>query len=132
MYLCEGERTLKCSAFDIRGAVLRYQYSERIKSEFIVAGKLLRVLSELKNDQLFGAEKVMSSFSDALIGEVEAAYKVTGLRIFRETSLKITEVQGGISLHEYSKANNLLSEALSLVTTSGHNATQLLIEKGCL
>lgn len=120
------------STFDIRGAVLCYQYSERIKSELIIAGKLLEVLSRLENDQLFGAEKVMASFLDALTGEIEIAHKVTRSRSFRETSLKMVEAQGRISLHEYSKASKLLSEALSLITTCGQKATQLLMEQGCL
>jgi len=125
-------KNLKGSTFDIREAVLCYQYSERIKSELIIAGKILQVLNELKNDQLFGAEKVMSAFLDALTAEIEIAYNVTRLRSFRETSLEITEVQGSIGLHEYSKANSILSEALSLTTTYSHKATELLIEKGCL
>jgi len=123
---------LEGSPFDIREAVLCYQFSERIKSELIIAGKLLGVLSDLENDQLFGAEKVMSSFLDALIGEIEIAHNVTRFQSFREVSLKMVEAQGRISLHEYSKANRLLSEALSLITTCGQKATQLLMEKGYL
>jgi len=123
---------LEGSTFDIRGAVICYQYSERIKSELIIAGKLLGVLSGLKNDQLFGAEKVMSSFLDALTGEIGIAHNVTGSQSFRETSLKIMEAQGRISLHEYSKANKLLSEALSLITTCSQKTARLLMEKGCL
>jgi len=120
------------SLFDIREAVLCYQYSERIKSELIIACKLLGVLSGLKDDQLFGAEKVMSSFLDALMGEIGIAHNITRSRSFREASLRVVEAQGRISLKEYSKANKLLSEALSLITTCGQKATQLLMEKGCL
>jgi len=120
------------SPFDIREAVLCYQYSERIKSELIIACKLLGVLGGLKDDQLFGAEKVMSSFLDALIGEIGIAHNITRSRSFREASLRVVEAQGRISLKEYSKANKLLSEALSLITTCGQKATQLLMEKGCL
>jgi len=120
------------SPFDIREAVLCYQYSERIKSELIIACKLLGVLSGLKDDQLFGAEKVMSSFLDALMGEIGIAHNITRSRSFREASLRVVEAQGRISLKEYSKANKLLSEALSLITTCGQKATQLLMEKGCL
>ena len=120
---------MKGYTFDIRRAIICYQYSERIKSELIIAGKLLGELGGLEGGELSGAEKLMSSFLDALIGEIEIAHSVTKLRNFREASLKLSEAAGRISLHNYLKANRCLSEAISLVTGCGGKAFQLLKEK---
>jgi len=110
-------------------AIICYQYSERIKSELIIASKLLGSLGELKGNELYGAEKIVSLFLDALLGEIEIAHGVTKLQNFREASLKIAEVIGRISLREYSKANKNLSEALSHITNCGGKAIQLLRQK---
>lgn len=113
-------------------AIMYYQYSERIKSELIIASKLLWSLKELKGDELYGAEKIMSLFLDALLGEMEIAHGVTKLQNFREASLKIAEAMGRISLREYSKVNENLSEALSHITNCGEKAIRLLKENGFL
>jgi len=113
-------------------AIICYQYAERIKSELMIASKLLGGLRELKHDELYGAEKIMSLFLDALLGEMEIAHGVTKLQNFREASLKIAEAIGRISLREYSKANKNLSEALSYITNCGEKAIRLLKENGFL
>ena len=115
--------------FNVRMAIICYQYSERIKSELIIASKLLGGLRELKDNELYGAEKIMSLFLDALLGETEIAHGVTKLQNFREASLKITEANGRIILREYSKANKNLSEALSHIMNCGGKAIQLLKQK---
>jgi len=123
---------LESHPFNVRPAIICYQYSERIKSELIIASKLLGGFRELKGDELYGAEKIMSLFLDALLGEIEIAHSVTKLQNFREASLKIAEAIGRISLQEYSKVNKNLSEALSHITNCGEKAIRLLKEKGFL
>ena len=59
------------SSFDTRKAIICFQYVERIKSELIIAVKLLEKLDELESDELAGAEKMMLSFLDALAGELD-------------------------------------------------------------
>ena len=119
-------------SYEIQSAILCYQYAERIKSELIIATKLLEALTGLKDDELFGAEKLMSRFLDALLSEMETAYDVTRLRCFRDASLKVMETSGRINLHEYSKANNCLSESTSFVNSCAQQAFQLLKGKGYL
>jgi hypothetical protein len=112
--------------------MLNYQYAERIKSELIIATKLLERLSGLKDDELFGAEKLMSWFLDALLSEIEIAYDITRLRCFRDASLRVMETNGRINLHDYPNANICLSEAISFITTCAQYAYQLIKETGYL
>jgi len=105
---------------------------ERIKSELIIAAKLLEKLDELEGDELAGAEKLMLSFLDALTGEVNMAHGVLGLRNFEEAGTKILEAKQLVRLHDYLEATSRLSRAISSVTTSGSRAMQILKQKGLL
>ena len=105
---------------------------ERIKSELIIATKLLQKLDELEGDELTGAEKLMLSFLDALTGEVNIAHGVLGLRNFEEAATKILDAKQLLRLHEYREATSRLSGAISSVATSGQRAMQMLKEKELL
>jgi hypothetical protein len=102
---------------------------ERIKSELIIASRLLQKLDELEGDELAGAEKLTLSFLDALVGEVNVAHGVLGLQNFEKAGTKILEAKELVRLHEYLEATSRLSLAISAVTTSGQRVMQMLQEK---
>ena len=118
--------------FDKKKAIICFQYVERIKSELIIATKLLEKLDELEGDELAGAEKLMLSLLDALGGEVNIAHGVLGLQNFEEARTKILEAKELVLLHKYLDATSRLSGAISSVTTSGQRAMQMLKEKKLL
>ena len=120
------------SSFDTRKAIICFQYVERIKSELIIAVKLLEKLNELNGDELAGAKKMMLSFLDALAGEITIAHGVLGLRNFEEARDKILDAAGKILSQDYLEATNNFSKAISSVTTSGSRAMQMLKEKNIL
>jgi len=120
------------SSFDTRKAIICFQYVERIKSELIIAVKLLEKLSELKGDELAGAQKLMLSFLDALAGEVTIANGVLGLRNFEEARTKILDATGKVWSQDYLGATNDISRAISSITTSGSRVMQMLKEKNLL
>jgi len=120
------------SSFDIRKAIICFQYVERIKSELIIAAKLLEKLNDLKGDELAGAQKLMLSFLDALAGEATIAHGVLGLQNFEETRTKILDATGKIWSQDYLGATNDISRAISSITTSGSRAMQMLKEKNLL
>jgi len=116
----------------VKKAIICFQYTERIKSELIIAANLLEEMGELKNDELVGAEKLMSSFLRALQGEIRIAYSVLQMQNFKEAGDKVAEIVENVSSHEYQEATKRISEAISRITTGGQQATQLLKEKGLL
>jgi len=123
---------METSLPDVRKAIICFQYVERIKSELIIAAKLLGEIEELKGDELAGANKVMSSLLEALLGEVRIAHNVLGLRNFEEASMQVEEAAGNVRSHEYTEAIKHISRAISFITTSGQHAIQTLKEKGLL
>jgi len=122
--------TMETSMPDVRKAIVCFQYVERIKSELIIAARLLGEIEELRGDELAGAEKLMSSLLEALLGEIRIAHNVLGLRNFEEASMQVEEAAGNLRLHEYSEAIKSISRAISFITTSGQHAMQTLTEKG--
>jgi hypothetical protein len=120
------------SSLDTRKAIICFQYVERIKSELIIAVKLLEKLDELEGDELAGAEKMMVAFLDALAGEITIAHGVLGMQNFDEARKKILDTTGKILSQDYVGAMNNISKAISSVTTSGSRAMQKLKENNLL
>jgi len=119
-------------SLDTKKAIICFQYVERIKSELIIAVKLLEKLDELEEDELAGAEKIMLSFLDALVGEVAIAHGVLGLRSFEEARIKILDSVVQTRSQDYPRAMNNITKAISSVTTSGTGAMQMLKDKNLL
>ncbi len=119
-------------SFDAKKAIICFQYTERIKSELIITANLLGEIGELQGDELAGAEKLMLSFLRALEGEIRIAHSVLGMQNFEDAGGKMKEVAERVRSREYLEATRRISEAISLVTTGGQQATEVLKEKGLL
>jgi len=99
---------------------------ERIKSELIIAAKLLDRLGELNGDELTGAAKMYSFFLEALEGEINIAYNVLGRKDFETAGAKVREAADKAHFNQYEEAVKLISEAISHVASSGQWAMQKL------
>jgi len=107
-------------------AIVGFQYAECIKSELIIAAKMIDSLSELAGDELKGASKLYSFFLTALEGETNIALNVVGRTEFETAASKIGEAAEKIGLGQYGEAMKLLSEAISHVASTGQWAMQTL------
>lgn len=115
---------------DAKKAVFCFEYVERIKSELMIAAKLVDVIHGLKGDEAVGAQKIMSSFLSAIMAEIGIAQNVLGLKDFEEAEKRIAEADRKIHEEKTEEAVKLISEAISRVTTSGQEAVETLREKG--
>jgi len=114
----------------LRDAVIRFQYAERIKSELIIATKLLEQLETLKDSEFEGAKKLMLSLLSALEGEIKIARSVSGEKNFEEAAAKVWEATERTRTNEYEEAFRCISAAISATTTSGQSALKLLKDNG--
>jgi hypothetical protein len=114
---------------DTRKAILVYQYSERIKSELLIASGLVAKMVTLEGKELYGAEILMTSFLESLVGEIRLAQHVEKSMNLIGAEKKIVEAIGKMKLLEYSEINRCISEALSLITTSCQRAMEVLINE---
>jgi len=105
---------------------------ERIKSELIIAARLIERVNELKGDELDGANKVLSLFLDALQGEINIALNVSGRQDFEVAGEKVKAATEKIRDSRFDEAIRLVSEAISSVATSGQWAMHTLKENGFL
>lgn len=117
---------------EVKRAIVCFQYAERIKSELILAAKLLERISALSGDELSGASKLYSFFLEALEGEINIARNVLGLEDFKKAGRKVGEAADKAHYLQYEEAMSLLSDAMSSITTSGQKAAEVLKEKGLL
>jgi len=116
----------------LRNAIVCFQYAERIKSELIIATRLLEQLETLKDSELEGAKKLMLSFLGALESEIKMAENVSGQKNFEHVAAKVWEATEKTRANEYDAAFRCISEAISATTTSGQSALQLLKDNGVL
>lgn len=109
-----------------RKTIFIYQYSERIKSELIIASDLLTKMLSLKGEERIGAEKMMSSYLEALAREIRIAQNMEKSLNFLGAEKKVMEATGKLKLSEYSEIGACISKALSLITTACQAAMEAL------
>lgn len=117
---------------ETRQAIMIYQFSERFKSELIIAFKMLEKMAALGGEDWKGAEKLMEAYLDALLGEVRISQGVIGSSHFAEAERKIVEAIGHLKLFERPELYGCLREAISSVTTSAQQAMDYLESKKLL
>ncbi len=103
---------------ETRQAILTYQFSERLKSELIIAFKLLEKMAGLDGEDWNGAEKLMEAYLEALLDEVRVVQGVVGSNRFDGVERKIVEAIGYLQLFKRPELYFRLREAISSVTTS--------------
>jgi len=119
-------------SLDVKKAVTIFVYVERIKSELIIAARLLEEIQSLKEEEGEGAKKLAVSFLNALQGETQIAYNVSKEKNFEQATTKVWEATERTRTKEYGEAIRCVSEAISITTTAGQPALQLLKEKELL
>ncbi len=117
---------------DVREAVVCFQFSERIKSELIIASRLLGEIRGLTGDELAGGKKILLSFLEALLGEINLANNVLKQQNLSEAGGKVEKAMEQVRSDEYSEATRRVSEAISRTTTTCGRAMQTLKQKGLL
>ncbi|MEM3463540.1 MAG: hypothetical protein QXL91_01605 [Candidatus Bathyarchaeia archaeon] len=111
---------------EIKKALITFHYAERIKANLILAAKLLESLSDVRDKEISGAEKLLVAYFRALIGEVNIAAGASGIDGFRNVNVKLEEAIEQLKQHNYLNAERLVSEAVVITTTNGVQAAQLL------
>lgn len=117
---------------EIKKAIIVFHYAEKIKSNLIITANLLEVLKDMKNDDVAGAEKLLTAYVNALIQEVNIAANASGVEGFQNVNAKLMEIINHIKQHNYANIMALVSEAISLTTTSGNKAAETLKEKNLI
>jgi len=117
---------------DVGKAIVCFQYVERIKSELIIAARLLESIIDLKGDEQKGANKLFLEYLDALLGEINIANNVVERQDFSQAGEKVKialeKVQAGLC----EEAIRQVSEAISVVASSGQWSMQILKDNGLL
>jgi hypothetical protein len=114
---------------DTREAIFDFQYSEKMKSGFIIGTNLLDQLASLIGEELSGGKKVLIWYLEGLLREIRIAESVLGSGHYIDLERKVMEVIGRIHMSQFQEAQRSFSEAISLATTSCQRAMVFLVEK---
>jgi hypothetical protein len=125
-FVCEG------SLSEIRKAIAVFHYAEKIKSNLILTASLLDFLSSAKKEEIAGAEKLIVVYFNALIREVSIAANASEVQGFKDVNTKLEQAIKQTEQHNYANAVKLVSEAISIATTSGNQAAETLKAKGLI
>ena len=117
---------------EAKKAIVTFHYTEKIKSNLIVTFNLLEVLSSMQDEEMKGAEKLLLAYFEALIREVNIAANVSKIEGFEKVKAKLEKVIEQIKQHNYTNAMGIVSEAISVTTTSGSSAAETLKEKNLI
>ena len=98
------------------------KHSERIKSELIIASKMLVALEGFKGDELNGAAKMLEYYFNALLTEVGIAYNSTKNVKFKE----ILDLISNLNVRDYKASMQKISKAVSITATCANEAFQAL------
>lgn len=115
----------------VKDEVILLQYSEKIKSELIIAMKMLYLTQEVEEDEVKGANRMLNEFLNALAVEVRIAYNVTKDQRFKEVEEGINEVMDLID-SDFQGATEKISTIMTRVTTCADEAYRELINLGIL
>lgn len=117
---------------EVKKAIMCFLYTEKIKSDLILATSLLEILKGVRDEDIVGAEKLLVAYFNGLMREVNIAINASGTQGFKEVNAKLEAVIQQTKQHNYVNAVKLVSEAISITTTNGHKAAQTLREKGLI
>lgn len=117
---------------EIKKSIIIFNYVEKIKTNLIITSSLLTVLESLKDEEIAGAEKLLIAYLNALIQEVNIVANASGIQGFLDVRVKLEETVEQTKRHNYVNALKLVSEAVSLTTTSGNQAAEKLKENNLI
>jgi len=113
-------------------AFLTFHYVEKTKSNLIIATNLLDTFTSLQDSEVAGAEKIFVAYMNALLQEVNVAANATRAKGFHDASVKVKETVEKIEQHDYASAMKILSETMTIITTEGSSAAEVLEAHGLI
>lgn len=111
---------------------MTFHYVEKIKSNLIIATNLLDVFASLQNAEMAGAEKIFVAYLNSLVQEVNIAANASQAEGFREASVKLKDAVEKVEQHDYASVVKILSETITVITTEGSKAAEVLKEHGLI
>ncbi len=119
-------------SMDPKTAVLNYQYGERAKSELILMSQLSLALTGFSDQERGGAKKMLLMMMESVRSELMFAQKSTGHREFTRAINLLNEAISLVESNQPEQASQKIAMAISAATTPAQEAWQVLSEHGLL
>jgi hypothetical protein len=116
----------------VNQAIIAFSQSEKLKSGIIWANQIIEMYVALSESEKPGAEKVLKTLINMVATEIHVAKKAAPheawLNVEKDINTALVMLNSGVS-HE---AGYHLTQALTHVTSVGHQSMTLLTDKGLL
>jgi hypothetical protein len=119
-------------SMDPKTAVMNYQYGERAKSELILMSQLSIALTGFSEQERGGAKKMLLMMMESVRSELAFAQKSTGHREFTRAINLLNEAISLVESNQPEQASQKIAMAISAATTPAQEAWQVLSEHGLL
>ena len=117
---------------DVKQLILELQYSEKIKSQLIIASNLVAQMEALKGEERVGAEKIVETYLRLILTETRIARNIVKSINYHGAEKNMTESLRRLEMNDLADSNRCISKALSYITTSCEASMTNLKKKNLL
>ena len=117
---------------DLSTAVKSYQFGERAKSELIIISNLASALSGFPELERAGARRMLLMVMESVRSEIQFAQNSTSQQDFTRANNALNEAISLVESNQHEQASQSLATAISASTTAAQQAWQVLTEHGLI
>jgi hypothetical protein len=119
-------------SMDLKTAVRSYQFGEKAKSELIIISQLSIALTGYAEQERAGGRRMLLTMMEAVRNELLFAHKSTGQIEFSKANNALSEAISLTESNTPEQASEKIAVAISASTTPAQEAWQVLSEHGLL
>jgi hypothetical protein len=115
-----------------REAILLFHFADRLKSELLIASKLLTSLLQLKGQEQEGGKRLFLDYFRALEGEMGLGIALINDQDMVRVRTVLAGLTGMIDSNMFNEVQEHLTWIISTMTTYAQRAMEFLLKEGLL
>ncbi len=115
-----------------REAILLFHFADRLKSELLIASKLLTTLLQLKGQEQEGGKRLFLDYFRALEGEMGLGIALINDQDMVRVRTVLTGLTGMVDSNMFNEVQEHLTWIISTMTTYAQRAMEFLIKEKLL
>jgi hypothetical protein len=115
-----------------REAILLFHFTDRLKSEFLIASQLLTALLQLKGQEQEGGKRLFLDYFRALEREMGLGVALINDQDMIRVRTVLTGLTGMVDSNMFNEVQEHLTWIISTMTTYAQRAMEFLLKEGLL
>ena len=117
---------------NVRDAILMFHFTDRMKSELLIASRLFAALQDLRGQEQEGGKRIFLHYFKALDQEMGMGAPFISDQDLTRLRTVFTGLAGMVDSNMFAEVQNHLTWILSTMTTYAQRAMEFLQQKGLL